>query len=141
MPAGCLRVLIFLICFEKCSINSSAAATGGGGSDIPLMRNLLTKNHCMGCFNSLFRNTGFCRRFICDELAAYHAAETDSHQILHVRLVAEIVANNEELYVFGVRFRYWLPVNSSTIYRCRRSLIFGIVDVHISLPVPVVVFQ
>jgi hypothetical protein len=79
-----------------------------------------------------------------DELAAFHAAEKDSHQILHVRLVAEIVANNEELHVTGIRFRYWLPVNSSTIYRCRRSyssLILGVVDVYISLPVLFVVLQ
>jgi uncharacterized protein (DUF2126 family) len=40
--------------------------------------------------------------------------EKDSHKILHVRLVAEIVANNDELHVFGIRFRYWLPVSSST---------------------------
>jgi uncharacterized protein (DUF2126 family) len=74
-------------------------------------------------------------------MAAFHAAETDFHQILHVRLVAEIVANNEEVHVIGIRFRYWLPVDLSTIYRCRRPLILGIVDVHISLPVLFVVFQ
>jgi hypothetical protein len=34
----------------------------------------------------------------CDELAANYAAEMDSHRILHVRLVAEIVANNKELH-------------------------------------------
>jgi hypothetical protein len=65
----------------------------------------------------------------------------DSHQILHVRLVTEIVANNEEVNVSGIRFGYWFPVNSSTIYRCRRPLILGIVDMHISLPVLLVVFQ
>jgi hypothetical protein len=49
--------------------------------------------------NQLFQSIQFC-----DELAAFHAAETDSHQILHIRLVAEIVANDEELHVIGTRF-------------------------------------
>jgi hypothetical protein len=77
----------------------------------------------------------------CDELASFQAAEMESHKILHVRLVAEIVANNEELHVIGIKFQYWLPVNSSTIYRCRRPLILGIADVHLSLPLLAVVFQ
>jgi hypothetical protein len=66
------------------------------------------------------------------ELVAYQAAQIDSHQIILVRLVAEIVANNEELHIAGIKFRYRLPVNSSTTYRCRRPLILGIEDVHIS---------
>jgi hypothetical protein len=41
--------------------------------------------------------------------------------------------------LLAIRFRYWLPVNSSTIYGCRRPLISGIV--HISLPVLFVVLQ
>jgi hypothetical protein len=58
------------------------------------------------------------------ELAAYHTAETDYHQILNLRLVAEklvteVTANNKELCVTGIRFKYWLvPVYSWTI--CRR---------------------
>jgi hypothetical protein len=40
----------------------------------------------------------------CDKLAAYHAAEMDSHHILNVRLVAEIVANNEELHLLASDF-------------------------------------
>jgi hypothetical protein len=37
-------------------------------------------------------------------LAAYHAEKKDSHKTLHVRLVAEIVANNEELHVLASDF-------------------------------------
>jgi hypothetical protein len=109
------------------------------------MRNLLSRYHCMRCFYNLFEKPAFTVGSIYDELAAYHAAETESltvsQKVFHVRLVAEIVANNEELHVFGIRFRYWLTVNSSTIYKCRCPLILGIVDVHISLLVLFVVFQ
>jgi prolyl-tRNA synthetase len=61
----------------------------------------------MGCFYSLFEIPALTPLVqFCDELTAYSAAEMGSHQILRLRLVAEIVANNEETTAC-----YWHPIS------------------------------
>jgi hypothetical protein len=58
----------------------------------------------------------------CDELAAFHAAETDFHQLLHVRLVAEIVANNEELQVKS-SFKFLIPIIQRAASACKQNCV------------------
>jgi hypothetical protein len=87
------------------------------------MKKPLPRNHCIECFFSSFENRLSPPIQFCGELAAYRAAEMDHHKILHVRLVAKIIAKNKELHVAGIRFRYDLSINSTMIYRCRHPLI------------------
>jgi hypothetical protein len=138
MPAGCYAPLIFLMYFEKCSMMNSSAS--GKAKRYTAHKKTFAWKHCMGCFCGLIGKPAFIVGSILrwDDSLTRWRNWPPSHSPCHH--VAGIVANNEELNTIGIRFRYWLPVNSLKIYRCRRPLILRIVDVHISLPVLFVVF-